>query len=364
MTSYFFVPPLTRVSGGLGVIYQIAEILHQAGQPACLVCRDETTPGLAQTEVPVLSWDELTLTPNDIWVVPEGWPNALVPGLEVGCCNVVYVQNWAYLLSTLPQGVRWQQFDVTFLAVSTPVAAFIKEIIGADSIILRPGLDLNLFCPNPATGNAKLLKDTASVKSLNVGWMPRKNKAVAVQARQILEARGRLGVHLRWLEINGKTRNEVAEMLQECHLYLGTGFPEGLGLPPLEAMACGVIPVTCAGYGGWDYLRQIPPDLCKEFDFSTLKSLPGLIAPEFKQIPGLPTLPLHHNAFVTPDADPLCMAVLLEYAASLILAKDPVVQQILDNGQAAARAYSHELQEKNTLAVWKRLEEQRQLSPN
>lgn len=355
MGNYFFVPPLPKLSGGLAVIYQVAQCLHQSGQPTYLVNRDEATPGLEQAGVPVLNWSELALKPSDIWVVPEGWPNALAPGLEAGCCNLVYVQNWAYLFSALPQGVRWQQLNVSFLAVSTPVAAFIKQTIGVDAYILRPGIDLSLLCPNPEGGNGKLLKSKGPVKNLTIGWMPRKNKALAVQTRQILEARGRVNARLHWLEISGKNRQEVAAMLQQCHLYLGTGFPEGLGLPPLEAMACGAIPVTCTGYGGWDYLRQIPLDLCKTFDFSDQAILAGLLPPDFSKISGLQSLTLPYNAFITPDADPISMALGLEYAANLILSKDPVLEQVLQNGQTTARAYSLAEQNKNVQALWNRL---------
>ena len=354
MASYFFVPPLTKFSGGLAVIYQVAQCLHQLGHTTYLVSRDNTTPGLGQAGVPVLNWAQLSLKPQDIWVVPEGWPNALAPGLEAGCCNLVYVQNWAYLFSALPQGVRWQQLDVSFLAVSTPVAAFIKQTIGADAHILRPGIDLSLLCPNPETGNAQLLKSKGPVKSLNIAWMPRKNKVLAVQARQILQARGRVNAHLNWLEISGKSRQEVAAMLQQCHIYLGTGFPEGLGLPPLEAMACGAIPVTCTGYGGWDYLRQIPLDLCKnaDLDLAAQDVLAGLLPPNFSNLPGAQPLALPYNAFVTPDADPISMALALEYAASLVLSKGPLLEQILQNGQTTACVYSLAEQKSNVQALW------------
>ena len=355
MGTYFFVPPLTKFSGGLAVIYQLAQCLHQIGQPVYLVSMNDSTPGLEQARVPVLNWAQLALEPSDTWVVPEGWPNALAPGLEAGCCNLVYVQNWAYLFSALPQGVRWQQLDVSFLAVSTPVAAFIKQTIGAQAHILRPGIDLNLFCPNPQTGNAKLLKSKAPIKSLTIGWMPRKNKVMAVQARQILEARGCVNAHINWLEIGGKSRQEVAAMLQECHLYLGTGFPEGLGLPPLEAMACGAIPVTCAGYGAWDYLRQVPLNLCEGLDLSAQEALAGLGPPKFSNLPGLQTLTLPYNAFVTADADPISMALGLECAASLILNKHPLIEQILQNGQITAHAYSLEKQKDNVQVLWDKI---------
>ena len=45
---------------------------------------------------------------EDIFLVPEGWPNALVLGFRARCRTVVYCQNWAYLFHGLEAGVRWR----------------------------------------------------------------------------------------------------------------------------------------------------------------------------------------------------------------------------------------------------------------
>ena len=75
MKTYIFLPPVKKPTGGITVLRQIADILHQSGREAFLVVRDKGSwrpEGLADS-APVLEWDDMRLTPSDIWLVPEGW---------------------------------------------------------------------------------------------------------------------------------------------------------------------------------------------------------------------------------------------------------------------------------------------------
>ncbi len=353
MRTYFFIPPLNKVSGGLIVICQLAEILHQAGWETALVVK-EKDPVQKAIDVPVIDWNDFELAKSDLWVVPEGWPSALLPGLQAGARNLVYVQNWAYLFSAMPEGLDWNRLNAGFLSVSTPVAHFVHDQLGCYSEIVRPGLNLELFKPDPQAGNALLLGRASErrLKKINVAWMPRKNKAIAIQAMQILEARGRTSLPINWVEIHDRKPDQVAALLQMCHIFMGTGFPEGFGLPPLEAMACGAIPVTCTGLGGWDYLRQALPDIPEMAGLSGLTP-PGyyLQAGDF----GESDLPDGPNAFIVPDADPISLAIAVEHAANLIAAGDPLVKDMLQNGQQTAQALGCEKQKERVLDLWERL---------
>lgn len=52
------------------------------------------------------------------------------------------------------------------------------------------------------------------------------------------------------------SRELVAETLGESLLFASLGFQEGLGLPPLEAMAAGCIICGFDGHGGREYATQ------------------------------------------------------------------------------------------------------------
>ena len=334
MRTVIAIPPLPRVSGGLAVLYQLAARLRELNLPVALASMQADAPLLAQhaqAGFSVLPWgragEGMELTPDDRYLVAEGWPNMLAPGLNAKAHNLVYVQNWAYLFSALPQGVRWQDLPVSFLAVSQPVAWFMEQFGGLNATAtLRPALDSALFRPGPKPGG-----------SVRIAWMPRKNKALAEQIRQISEAAlhsakgNRPGVD--WVAIHNLPPEEVARTLASCHIFWCTGFPEGLGLPPLEAMAAGCLPVGFTGFGGWDYMRQ---------------ALPGGYTPPFAPRP----VPWSGNGFFVPDGDVIAAARALLDAIDLVARKDPALDSLLAQGKRAAAAYSSEEQRQTVQALW------------
>lgn len=325
MNTYVFLPPARKPTGGITVLRQIADILHGAGRTVHLVARDPGgwRPTGLDDAAPVLEWDDLSLNPGDLWLVPEGWVNALSPGLQAKARCVSYVQNWAYLFSSLPPGVQWHSLPVEFLSVSDPVARYVAQATGRPSSILRPGINREIFhAPDIRPGGR-----------VRIAYMPRKNKALAAQIRSLLEHR--MGAdRVQWLEIQGMDAFGVAEALRSSHIFLMTGFPEGCPLPPLEAMACGCLPVGFSGYGGWDYMRQAEDE------------------PRF-----VPWWPLREvdwggNGLWCADGDVLDAALCLETAVNWFENGDVILQSVLDAGQRTADAYDLAAQRANVLAIW------------
>ncbi|MBU1040013.1 MAG: glycosyltransferase [Proteobacteria bacterium] len=345
MKTYFFLPPVRQAAGGVTVLRRLAAFLAESGRETFLVPREMHgegpgwTPSEASVEAPMVPWDQLKLAPGDLWVVPEGWVNALTPGLNAGTRCLVYVQNWAYLLSTLPDGVSWRKLPVEFLAVSDPVAQFVAATTGREATILRPGIDANLFCaperkPDPAS-------------ELRIAYMPRKNKALAKQIRETFNALDEgLAARTRWVEIAGMTAQGVAEALQGAHIFLATGFPEGCPLPPLEAMACGCLPVGYMGFGGADYMRQaLAPPPANVAD-------PAPFAPWWP----LRSISWGGNGLWSADADILGAALHLKTAAEWFLGGSPQLSSTLENCRATAAAYTLDIQRERVLDLWQRLE--------
>ena len=349
MRTRIFIPPLPRMSGGLAVLYHMAAHLAAAGHDVALVPREGGAPGLAvAAEAPgvrLATWESPDLAPGDIWLVPEGWANALTPGLKAGARCVVYVQNWAYLLSSLPEGVHWAQLPVSFLAVSQPVAWYVQQATGQDAAILRPGIDPALFhapVRNPASGAGDVVR---------VAWMPRKNKALALQVRELCEARlalprgdGATSPRLEWLEIHGRTQAEVAELLRSAHIFLASGFPEGCPLPPLEALASGCVVTGFSGFGGWDYMRQAQP---------------GGFAPWWP----LREVGWQGNGFYTADADVVAAAFALEQLAHVVAAGGSTLQAIRQAGAQTVAAYTLEQQRSALLVLWEQAAQGRLFNP-
>jgi len=316
---------LRKVAGGVAVLWRMAGLLREAGHDARVALHgaDGWRPSEVFAGLPEEDMTGIDLTPRDIWVVPEGWVNALAPGLKAGARCLVYVQNWAYLFSSLPPGVAWRSLPVSFLAVSDPVAWFIEQSLGVAAPVLRPGIDLDLFrAPAAKPGEAR------------VAYMPRKNKALADQIMAIVEARGRFKV--RWLPIEGLDQPGVARLLGGSHAFLATGFPEGCPLPPLEAMACGAIPAGFAGFGGWDYMRQ---------------AVPGRHRPDCP----LAKRPWDGNGFYVADNDVLGAALALEEALALRQRGGPELDAVLAGCARTAQGYGIEAQRRAVLDFWDRL---------
>lgn len=329
MRTVLFIPALPRMSGGIAVLYQVAERLRELNLPLALTSTHSTAPGLVEMReagFPVLPWDTLALSEDDCYLAPEGWPNALAPALKARARILVYIQNWAYLLSALPGEVSWRQLPVSFLAVSQPVAWFAGDLLGFPLAgILRPAVDTQVFCPGfkPAT-------------RVRIAWMPRKNNALAEQIRQIAKALLRRAPHaapVEWVELHRMSREEVARALATCHIFLCTGFPEGIGLPPLEAMACGCLPVGFGGVGGWDYMRQ------------------GRVCGYMPQFP-LRDVPWSGNGFFTADGDVIEAARALEEAVRLAACQAPALNALLAQGRTAAESYSAERQRLRVSELW------------
>ncbi|NJB68808.1 hypothetical protein GGQ74_002481 [Desulfobaculum xiamenense] len=329
--THIFLPPLRKPTGGLAVLHQVAAHLHAEGFPVRLVPREAAywAPALSAA-VPVTPWADLHLAPDDIWLVPEGWVNGLAPGLSAGARCVVYVQNWAYLFSALPEGVTWDRLPVSFIAVSDPVAWFMRETIGVEAPVLRPGIDLSLFTPPTERPDSPV----------RIAFMPRKNKALAAQIRAGFEARAarRAMPPVEWVAIDGLPPEGVARTLRESHVFLVTGYPEGCPLPPLEAMACGALCVGFAGLGGFDYMRNAA-------------TFPGAAEPWF---PLRPT-PWTGNGLWVADADVMAAVNALETAVTAVASHDPRVTNCLAAALDTAHHYGIETQRRSAAALWQQL---------
>jgi glycosyltransferase involved in cell wall biosynthesis len=311
-----FLPPLRGVSGGLAVLAETAAMLAALGRETALVLHDPAQPPLPlPAGLPVVPLSRTGLAPEDCYLVPEGWPNALAPGLAAGARCVVYCQNWAYLFAGLPEGTTLDRLPVAYLAVSDPVARYVGQVLGTVPPVLRPAIDPARFFPPRAKPKPEPVR---------VGFMPRKNKSLAAMIRQFAETRARrTGLRLAFVAIENLPPDGVAEALRSCHVFLATGFPEGCPLPPLEAMACGCLPAGFAGFGGFDYMRQIDPA-------GYAPSLP------------LPDVPWGGNGFYAADHDVFGAAACLERAARLWTEGGPALATALAQARATAAAYAPE----------------------
>ena len=315
MKMWIFYPPLKAMSGGCMVLLQIARQLQALGRLGGLLYWESPPAGPDCAGLPWMRAGEASIVPSDTLLVPEGWPNALVLGLKRGCRTLVYCQNWSYLFHGLEPGVRWRDLPVEFLAVSDPVAWHMEQVLGKRPPIIRPALDTRFFHPPASKPDG----------TLRIGFMPRKNKALAEQIRRIFEERNP-NAKVDWVPIHGLNRPGVAEVLRSCHVFLVTGFPEGCPLPPLEAMACGCLCVGFTGFGGWDYMRQVEPNGYAPHGYA------------------LRDVPWGGNGWWSADGDVLGAALGLEQAVRMLSqSADHLTQTVLTGAAYGEEAQKHEI---------------------
>ncbi|MEG2172034.1 MAG: glycosyltransferase family 1 protein [Desulfovibrionaceae bacterium] len=352
MRTGIFIPPLPRLTGGMTVLMRVAEHLHAQGQKVFLVLR-EASPALHAAlppHIPCVLWNTFSLCAEDCWLTPEGWPHALLLGLQAKARCVIYVQNWAYFLSNLPENTFWDQLALRCIAVSDPVSHFIHYASGLDAPVLRPAVDPALFHPSASldpTGGAAPLQGP-----IRIAYMPRKNSALARQIRECFSARQHHStrflppLNVEWHEIHHKSPCEVAEILRNSHIFLATGFPEGCPLPPLEALASGCIVVGFAGLGGWDYMRQVTLPRPDTWDFP--------LAPASAYTAPLPLRPVpwSGNGLYVADADVLGAAHALEEACQLLRCGGLALHALRQAAAQTAAAYSPQQQAASIAELW------------
>ena len=339
MRTYIFLPPIAKVTGGVKVLWQIAANLQNLGREVSFVRynHDECFMPDNMPKIEILFWEQVELKAEDIWFVPEGWVNALSLGLNK-CRCYQYCQSWSQVFSALPANLTWQQLPVSFFAVSDPVAWFLQESIPSISSlppVIRPYIDKNVYYADIEEKNKR------QKKIIKIAWMPRKNNAFAARIKEIFYSRNPTK-RVVWLPIEAMNQQEVAQTLRESDLFLSTGFPEGFSLPPLEAMACGAIPVGFTGFGGLDYMVQG----AKESELEKFGNYKPWY-PSFEKDFGA-------NSFYAADADVLDAVFCLEKSIEVLSNKEQHYEFLLA-GQRTAAFYSKENQMNALENIWKDL---------
>jgi hypothetical protein len=301
---------IAQPRGGIGVLYDHVAALREHGLDAFIV---HATPGFryafARRDVPVIDASHLGVSRTDVLVVPEDHAAAIRKCREVTCRKVLLCQNHFYVFHGLTPGETWRNFGFSaYMCVSSPIQQALKQWFGVDASVVRPAVDDAFFSED--------LKPFTP--PITVACMPRKGPHNIRLVQGLLAAAGHVhGGDLSWLEIDGLSKDQVAARLRDAHVYVSTSMCEGLGLPPLEAMAAGCLVVGFAGGGGLDYATA-------------------------------------DNGIWVPDEDAWALANALE--RTLASVDDPAAGAALEAkrraGRATARNYSRARFEHDLLAFW------------
>jgi len=241
---FYLCHDIARPTGGIRTIYHHVHHLVSSGFDASVV---HFKPGFKidwfSAKVPIVDGLQgLNVTPEDWIVIPEDF----IPGLELcsrlQCHKAVFCQNHFYIFDAMPRDKKWSDYDIeTVLVSSTEIQHFVRHVFKIEGVYIPLGIDQNLFCSKPA------------IRRLQIAYMPRKGSWNIRLVQGMLWHRRPDLRSMPWIPIENMSEKEVARTLQQSSIFLSTGFREGFGLPPLEAMACGCTVVGFRGGGGREY---------------------------------------------------------------------------------------------------------------
>jgi hypothetical protein len=246
MTTYFLTPHDDRPWGGIRQIYAMVDALCRGGQAAFVVhgMRDFRCSWF-KNDTPVVDADGLVVNADrDLLVIPDVYGPRMA-SIAPGIPRVALIQNPYLFLSAFPLGSRDFLLDTGYPFLGAVV-------VSADSdLLLRclfpstpirrvvPAIDPGLFRPDGP-------KDRA------IAFMSRKRRGAVATVLAMLSLQGLLdGWEL--VEIDAARESDVARELARASVFLSFSDLEGLGLPPLEALASGCLVIGFDGHGGREY---------------------------------------------------------------------------------------------------------------
>jgi hypothetical protein len=247
---YFVCPDDNTPYGGIRFIYRCVDTLNAAGVSATVVHAKggfRCTWFANSTQITAAS--DVRFAVGDLLVLPEYYQED-IPHIAPGVPHVIFNQNPH---ATFPPTADfnaggWKPVtspDTIGIVANSPYTSeylrYCFPRLSIDQVTL--GIDQRIFRP------------PQNEKERAIAFMPRKRRKDLSQVLRILDLRGVLdGWEL--LPIDRMTESETAAVLRRSAVFLSLNEREGLGLPPLEAMASGCIVVGYHGGCGRLYMRE------------------------------------------------------------------------------------------------------------
>ena len=293
------VPVNKDVCGGIKVHYQLAMLEQEMGYDSFIVYKENDAPSIKWfphtcTEYTLNHFKYLLEERKQQVFLLIGWeePSSLdvLPALH----KVAYIQGHAFFRNVNEYKGAKLWFN----------SNYVKNVCGVDGQVIPPYLDESFL--NKERGIWTYFKH--------------RHKLLVQARKQGKEAWDKVAYHIHSsvldrLDVTVLEDVDASlfkEALKAIDIFFAHSFPEGFGLPPLEAMGLGTLVVGYTGGGGSDFMKN------------------------------------HHNCFIAPDGDHIGIA---KHLTNILLAKYNNIPHVLRNAHETANSYNKE-NTKKLLTTW------------
>ena len=245
MKTIYYCTSGPAVAGGQHVNAEHVAELREAGLRAYLL----HIPSTSETEsfqsiAPVLQISQIQkFLEDDVVVVPESWRDVLRYFSSKKVRKIIHCQNPFYLFHS-------------FESIHALVRHGYREVISCSGftaqMIRQFGYEGTIYTIRPSISES-FFANQSKPRKLQIAYMPRKRAVESEFIKGLFRSHYPNLNKISWVPIENKSRLECAAILQESSIFAAFGHIEGLGLPPLEAMASGCIVVGFHGLGGAEY---------------------------------------------------------------------------------------------------------------
>lgn len=155
--------------------------------------------------------------------------------------NVLFMQSIRAMTRLKEEHKNLDYFQIGFKEVITCsdfCTSIIKQQMGIEATTVTNGIDTTAFTPNLGLRKEK-----------QVLLLTRKHPEDIEKIKKLAS-----GLDFNFVTAEGLTQEELVCKYQESDIFVPTGYPEGFGLTPLEAMLCGCVVVGFTGGGAQEFM--------------------------------------------------------------------------------------------------------------
>jgi Glycosyl transferases group 1 len=189
------------------------------------------------------------LRSDDIVVVPEPWRMQLAYFARLHLRKVVHCQNPYYAFHGVHSMAALKQAGyLDIITCSDFTSAQLRKMGWQGALHTVPPQVDEAFTGAQGTTTAE-----TDHRQMQLAYMPRKRPIEAKYVQGLFRALFPQWAKLPWLAIESMSREQCAQAMRQSAVFASLGHLEGLGLPPLEAMASGCVVAGFTGGGGAEY---------------------------------------------------------------------------------------------------------------